>query len=342
MIIKNQLKPISLSILTLLVFFITGCKQPKKSEYIHIEGVAQGTTYHMTYESADGKNYHSEIDSILRDFDKAVSVYIPKSVISRINNNESGVEVSAYFEDVFKRSQEISQLTDGAFDVTVAPLVEAWGFGMKKQQPLDSNQVDSLKSIIGYKRVRLQGKQLVKDDQRMALTFDAIAQGYSVDVISKYLESKGITTYLVEIGGEVFAKGVNAKGEQWKIGIDKPQDNSDETNRELQAVVHLSGKALATSGSYRKFYVKNGIKYSHTIDPKTGYPVSHNLLSASVLAPDCMTADAIATAFMVFGLDKSIAFLKTHPNLEAFFIYSDPAGKFQVYSTKGFEKIVVK
>ena len=325
-------------ILLPIIILLTVCACKQKSEnIIKIEGEAQGTTYHISYLADEGINFKPDIDSILRKIDSSMSTYLPVSIISRINRNDSTAIPDAHFVKVFNKSMEISDKTDGYFDITVAPLINARGFGNSKKQKVDSATIDSLLRFVGFKKLSLSGNKIKKESPEVMLDFNAIAQGYSVDVIGDFLESKGIKNYFVELGGEVKAKGNKANKEEWKVGIDQPDDNS-EAQRKIQAIIKLSNKALATSGNYRKFYVENGQKYSHIIEPKTGYTSKNNLLSASVVADDCMTADAFATAFMVMGLEKSKQFLEANKalNLEVFFIYDDK-GEWKTYSSDYFK-----
>ena len=324
----------------LLVVFLIGYSH-KKGEYMQIAGFTQGTTYHITYESKGGEDLKASIDSLLADFDRSLSTYLPTSLISRFNNNEKGLHADKKFTDVFIKSYEVFKKTDGAFDITVAPIVNALGFGTRKDTlNVDSTMIDSLLQYIGMEKVKLQGDTLVKTDSHVTLDVNALAQGYSVDVVVNYLENRKIKNYMVEIGGEIRARGKNEQGNYWRIGIDKPVDGNSIPGTELQSIVRLNDRSLATSGNYRKFYEKNGIKYVHTINPKTGYPVISNLLSATVVAKDCMTADAYATAFMVMGTDRSIAFLNENRFLDAYLIYSDEKGNFKVYYTKGLKKYI--
>jgi thiamine biosynthesis lipoprotein len=308
---------------------------------IKIQGRAQGTTYTIVYIDSSGNNFSKEIDSLLTAFDNSLSAWNENSIISKVNRNDTSVIADDFFRIVFSRSMEIAAETRGAFDPTVAPLVNAWGFGLKNKSITDSATIDSLRGLVNYSKVLLTNTgKVVKADKRMMLDFNAIAQGYSVDVISVFLEKQRVMNYMVEIGGEVRASGKNQDGKAWRIGIDKPLENQE--NREMQAVVSLLNRSLATSGNYRKFYEENGIKYSHTIDPATGYPVRHSLLSATVVAPDCMSADAYATAFMVIGLEKTKIFLASHPELDVFLIYSGSAGEILTFSTEGLEKNIKK
>lgn len=294
--------------------------QPQKPYYEKNEGQAHGTFYHITYESEDKKNYHEELRINMQRIDKSLSTYDDVSVISRINKNDESVVPDHHFLNVFHRSQEISKHTHGAFDITVAPLVNAWGFGFTEPQKTDSTSLVTILKNVGYEKVIIEDNKLIKASPNMQLDASAIAKGYSVDQASLLLEKKGIKNYMVEIGGEVRVKGVNPDGKPWRVGIDEPSENNPINNRKLQRIIQITDKALATSGNYRQFYEKNGKKYTHTINPKTGYPVQHNLLSASVLAADCMTADAYATAFMVLGFHASMDIVKNTPELDAYFI----------------------
>jgi thiamine biosynthesis lipoprotein len=329
-----QVSLLTAFLLLALVITIWG----RKKEYISIAGFTQGTTYHITYESKKGEQYQSKIDSLLSSFDMSLSIYEPASIISRFNRNVSGTVADDKFTTVFFKSLEVNKETSGAFDITVGPIVNALGFGSSDTINVDSTMIDSLLAYIGMNKVQLSNGKLVKSDPHVTLDVNAIAQGYAVDLVADFLEKQKIRNYMVEIGGEVRAKGKNDRNQIWRIGIDRPVEGNMMPGANLQAIVALKNKSLATSGNYRKFYVKNGIKFVHTINPKSGYPVVSNLLSATVVAKDCMTADAYATAMMVFGVDKSIAFLKEHDFLNAFLIYADEQGRFQVYVTPGLKK----
>ena len=318
---------------------VTSCIQSEDKNYIHIEGFTQGTTYHITYKSIDSINYKEDIEYLLAEFDTSLSTYNPQSVISKINRNESD-KTDYYLQVVLNKSKEIYNITNGAFDITVAPLVNAWGFGFKNKEKMTKEKVDSILQFVGFDLISFNDSTISKKDPRLMIDMNAIAQGYSVDVVADFLEQKGIDNYLVEIGGELKAKGLNAKGNDWRVGIDKPIENNFVPGADLQAIIKLSNKSLATSGNYRKFYEEDGIKYSHTINPKTGYSVNHSLLSATVIADDCITADAFATAFMVLGLDKSYELVMSLENIEALFIYSDNNGNYQVKSTPAMKKLI--
>ncbi len=336
-------------LLILVSIFIFSCNSAVQKEEnensnvnISINGGALGTTFSIKYIAKDTLNLQKEIDSLLNDFENSLSTYRKTSVISKINNNDTSVVLDHYFLDCYNRSVEISEITDGAFDMTVAPLVNAWGFGFTEKTEVDADIIDSLKQFVGFDKVSLIENNIIKEDPRIMLDASAIAKGQAVDVVSKYLATNGINNHMVEIGGEIVARGVNFKGEAWKIAIDKPLDDPFGVKHEFQEVVELKDKAMATSGSNRQFYIKDGVRYSHTIDPETGSPVAHTLLSVSVLANNCMTSDAYATAFMVLGVEKSMEILSTLENIDAYFIYSDEDGKMKSIYTKGIESIIVK
>jgi len=237
---------------------------------------------------------------------------------------------------------EISRETQGAFDITIAPLANAWGFGFKKGTFPDSVMIDSLLQITGYDKVKLENEKIIKQDPRIMLSCSAVAKGYSVDVVARLLDRKGIKNYMIDIGGEVVVKGFNPKNDRWRIGINKPIDDSLSVKQDIQTVLKVTDLGMATSGNYRNFYYKDGKKYAHTIDPRTGYPVQHNILSATVIAEDCMTADALATSFMVMGLEEAEAFCKAHPKIDAYFIYSGEKGKFETYYTEGMKQYITE
>ncbi len=325
----------SLSLFLLLSIFFS-CNRYKEVYFI---GEAQGTFYTVTYFDKDGRYFQTEIDSILYDFDQSVSLWMPSSLISRINENDISVEADEVIRKLFDMSIEVSEKSDGYFDFTIGPLVNAWGFGFKSGVHPDSAMVDSLKKIVDFTKVILQYGRIIKSDPRIKFDFNAIAQGYAVDIIGDFLENNGIENYIIDIGGEVLAKGKKPGNKSWIVGIEKPTDDIME-GRQTQIKIRLNDKAVATSGSYRKFYIKDGIKYSHTINPKTGYPVTHTLLSATVVADDCAIADAYATAMMVMGLPLAMDLANDLDRIEALFISDAGDGKYLVEYTKGFEGIV--
>jgi len=332
-----------ITILILLVisiaFFIW--ENPKESEYINNTGLIFGTTYSMTYESPEGIDYQEAVHQQLMDVvDNSLSTFNPKSTISLINTNQSHHTDSA-FEKVYNQAKYISEVTNGAFDMTVAPLVNTWGFGYKDKDhilPTD-DEVKALLDIVGYQKVHLENHQLIKDHPKTTLDASAIAKGYSVDVAAEFLESKGITNYMVEIGGEIRVGGLNKENNKWRLGIDKPIEDLTLNHRALDTIIHLTDVALATSGNYRQFYYKDGKRYSHTIDPISGYPVDHTLLSATVLAADCMTADALATACMVMGAEKSLEVCETLQGVEIYLIVDEDGQSKEIYS-EGLKKFL--
>jgi thiamine biosynthesis lipoprotein len=327
-----------LFIALIVPILISSCTQ--KPSYIKNEGYVFGTTYHFTYESKT--NLEPELKALLNEFNRSLSTYDPNSIISRINKNDTTVVADSFFMQCFEKSMEISKITDGAFDLTVAPVVNAWGFGFDESKKADATLIDSLMHFVGYEKVKMENHRVIKQFAGTMLDASAVAKGQGVDVAANYLEKQGIQTYMVEIGGEVRVKGINASGSLWKIGIDKPIEDINASNRELQDVVLLKNKSMATSGNYRQFYEKDGVIYSHTINPKTGYPARHSLLSASVIADDCMTADAFATAFMVMGIDKSIALSTKLDYLEVYFIYADSSNTMQVYASEQFKELIAR
>ena len=300
----------------------------KDEPYQHNSGYIFGTSYNITYQCAD--DHKKDIEKVLADVDASLSPFNDTSIITHVNRNEEEV-LDDFFLDVFRLAQKINEDTEGAFDITVAPLVNAWGFGFKNGVNPDEKVIDSLRQVVGLHKVRLEGDKIVKTDPRVMLDCSAIAKGYGVDVVANLLRKFGIKNFMVEIGGEVVTSGVNRERMPWRIGVTKPTDDSLSINNELQTVINVTDKAMATSGNYRNFYYKGGRKYAHTIDPKTGYPVQHSILSATVITNDCATADAYATSFMVMGLEKSKKVLERHPEMMVYFIYSDEKGQNQVW-----------
>ena len=287
-----------------------------------------GTTYKIVYQC--DSDLTASIRQELMRVDYSLSPFNKESVITAVNQNRE-VMLDPYFVEVFNKAMEISRETKGAFDITVAPLVNAWGFGFKHEQMPTKRQVDSLRQIIGYQKVALKNGKVEKQDSRMMLDCSAIAKGFGVDAVARLLRDRGVQNFMVEIGGEVVTCGVNAQRLPWRVGVVKPSEDSLSTGHELQTILNVTDKAMATSGNYRNFYYKNGRRYAHTIDPKTGYPVQHSLLSATVLAASCTVADAYATSFMVMGLDNARQLLEHHPELMAYLIYDDGKGDIAVW-----------
>ena len=306
---------------TILILSESKQEQP---QYRTAQGLVFGTRYNVTYlYNADLK---PEIEQTLALVDSALSMFNEQSTISAVNRSESIQVTDTMFLKVYRRAMEISAMTGGAFDITVAPAVNAWGFGFKHAENIRQATIDSLMEITGYHRIHEQDGLITKDDARIMLDCSAIAKGFGSDMVASMFRSKGINDFMVEIGGEIVVAGHNPKGNLWGIGISKPVDDSLSINNELQTVIKVSDIAMATSGNYRNFYVKDGRKYAHTIDPHTCMPVSHSLLSATVFAQDCATADALATSRMVMGLDSAQALCARHPEIRAYLIYTDSEG----------------
>lgn len=321
-------------LLFIVVAILTGCGSEK---YQYMEGGIYGTSFHISYQSPVDLN--GEIRRQMEMVNASLSMFNKNSVIAKLNRNESD-EVDSLFIRMFSAALRINQETGGAFDITIAPLVNAWGFGYKHDTLPSPQKVDSLLQLVGMDKVTLAGGHLRKSVAGLEMDASAIAKGLGVDLAADFLESEGVENYMVEIGGEVRVKGVNAKGMVWRVGIDKPEDDPAVQERQLQMVVQISRGALATSGNYRNFYIRDGKKYAHTIHPKTGYPVQQDILSSSVYAQDCMEADAYATAFMVLGLEKARQVVENNPALEACFIFQDN-GTLKTWMSEGFRKMVV-
>ena len=303
------------------------------------EGMVFGTIYKITYQHND--DLQNDIKAAMMEVDNSLSPYNPSSIITRINHNEDTV-LNEHFVHVFNLAQQISSETEGAFDITVAPLVNAWGFGFKHSIDIEPSVIDSLRQFVGYQKIKLEDGKIIKEDERTMLDCSAIAKGYGVDRVARLLDQKGVKNYMVDIGGEVVLKGKNPRMKNWRIGINKPVEDSLSVNQELQTILEVSDVGMATSGNYRKFYYKDGKRYAHTIDPRIGTPVQHNILSATVIAKDCTSADAYATAFMVMGLEKAKAFCEAHPELHAYFICDGEGESYEIFATPGMEKFIVK
>ncbi|MBR9919416.1 MAG: FAD:protein FMN transferase [Bacteroidetes bacterium] len=349
---------------TLLVLFLASCAETTvestESIQVQFKGETMGTYYSVSYLAADSTSYKKELDSMLLVINDEVSTYIPTSTISTFNQSEEGMDIGVnYQEEMFSSqsdgtwpanmhfarnyvlSDQIQKQSGGAFDPTVMPLVNYWGFGYTEKKAVtavDSMKVDSLQEFVGFEHVSYQGSQIKKSSPGVQLDFSAVAKGYAVDELGRFLEMQGITDYLIEIGGEVRARGLSARGDFWRIGINTPTE--DATVTDYQLLVNLKDISLATSGNYRNYYDVEGVKYAHTINPKTGYPERSSLLSASVFAKDCGTADGLATSFMVMGLEAAKALLPSLNGVEACLIYGTADGGMDVYMTPGIEQFV--
>lgn len=311
----------------LLIFF--SCSSEKNNKVLVTNtGETQGTFYHIKYLIKDGVNLQPRIENILSSVDSSLSTYVPYSLISKINYRQDNI-VDSLFETVFNCAQLVYKQTEGAFDCSIAPLVNAWGFGFEKKQNLDSLKIKKILKNIGFDKIYIKNDSL-NIPKNMMIDFNALAQGFTVDLIAKFLDDNSITDYLIEIGGELKSKGSNASDKIWRVGVDKPIDEIDLQDR-FQFIMKLENKSIATSGNYRKYFEENGKKYSHTLSPFNGYPVMNNFLSVSVIHDDCMLADAYATAFMVMGKSKTLKFLDNFPEIEAYIVYTDKNGKFKTY-----------
>ena len=339
--VGNSLKMKHTSIILLsFLFLITAACQT--SNFTKINGEAHGTTYSVVFEGDSEDLTKSELDSLFQAFDLSLSTYIPNSLISRLNRSDTGMYVDTLFERMYLTAKTVHEKSSGAFDITVAPLVNIYGFGYtEKADKIDTALTDSILQYVGMHNIYLENSFLYKYHPLTEIDGNAIAKGLSVDNTADFLREKGIENFLVEIGGEIVAQGKKNK-RKWIVGIDQPIDGNFEPGAHLQAKIALTNKALATSGNYRRFYVEDGKKYSHTIDPKTGMPALTNLLSVTIIAPDCLTADAYATACMALGLEKSKALISSLPKLEAYFISSDAEGNFTVDMTEGIKEMIIE
>ena len=317
-----------LFLLALIAGTIWIVRSQRDMPYQQNSGFIFGTTYNITYQSEE--DLQEGIAHELLRVDSALSMFNEQSVISHVNRNEP-YEPNAMFTEVVTRALQIADDTEGAFDITVAPLVNAWGFGFKSGVKPTDAAIDSIRRSVGYRKIQLTDGRITKRNPQTMLDCSAIAKGYGCDVVARYLRKQGIKNFMVEIGGEVVTCGISPHRVPWKIGVVKPTDDTLNVQQELQTVLNVTDKAMATSGNYRNFYYKGGKKYAHTIDPATGRPVQHSLLSATVLADDCATADAYATSFMVMGMERARKVLERHPKLMAYFIYSDAQGQTAVW-----------
>lgn len=313
-----------------------GCQQ-KPLKKVHFVGTAQGTYYAVNYFDEEARDFQSAMDSLLAAFDQSVSVYQPNSIVSKVNRNEE-VLLDDWFIENFKLSQKISKETDGSFDITIAPIANVWGFGtFEKPDSVNHALIDSLKEYVDYQKVKIENGKVIKENPYIQLNFNAVAQGFAVDVLSDFLLAKGVEIFLIDLGGEIYAKGEKPNGDAWKIGIEIPEDNAE--SRFYNRIVSLKDESVVTSGNYRKFYEINGVKYAHSLNPKTGYPVKHSILSATVIYSNSAEADAYATAFMVMGVEKTMQFLESHPELKVFLMYDDK-GEIKTAMSKNFEKYI--
>lgn len=311
------------------------------TNYFQIQGAAEGTSYNIVFEVENGYGIQDRVDELIADFESSLSVYDAGSIISKVNRNED-VEVDSYFKAVFNRAKEISEQTGGLFDISAEPIFKEWGFSFQKQTTANPSLIEDLLQYTGMDKVWLAGDKVVKAHPKLKLNANAIAKGYSADLVANLLDDENIENYLVEIGGEIRTKGISPRGGAWAIGVDRPTDTNLIPGQDVQVVLNLSNKALATSGNYRQFYIKDGKRISHTINPKTGYPVDHTLLSVTVVADDAISADAYATAFLVAGIDDALDLLDSiEDEVDVLFICDDD-GEFKVHYTGGLEQYLAQ
>ncbi|MDR2139256.1 MAG: FAD:protein FMN transferase [Tannerella sp.] len=314
------------------------CRQ--EAPYYEESGTVFHTRYHIKYQS--DRLLTDRIDAEFQAFNLSLNPFNPHSLLAKVNRNED-VAVDEWFAAVFNRSMEVSARSEGMFDVTAAPLINLWGFGFERKDSVSQPVIDSLLTFVGYRKVRLENSHVVKDDPRMKLNFSAIAKGFACDVIAGMLEREGVANYMVDIGGEIAVNGLNPNGHCWRVGISKPEDDPGGMNTQMNGIVQLCGKCgLATSGNYRNFYEKDGKRYAHIIDPRTGYPSEQSILSATIVASDCMTADAYATACMSMGVEKAMQMMDLLPGVEYYFIFSTPDSLFQVKHSEGLSTMLLK
>ena len=329
------------NILYLLVLALCACSSPDNRILVKNSGEAQGSYYHIQYLSENGENYKSQIDSILLEVDSSLSIYKDYSLISKLNKREN-INTDTLFNAVFLGAQKVFVESEGNFDCSVSPLVNAWGFYKNKlgdSLVIDSAKFREILPYVGFDKISLIADSLVLP-KGMSLDFNSIAQGYTVDVIAQFLENKGDSNYLVEVGGELLAKGRNADGNIWRVGVDKPSEDIDMQER-FQFILDLEDKALATSGNYRKFYEQDGVKYAHTINPFTDFPAQNRLLSVTVIHDNCMLADAYATAFMVMGVKQSKQFAKTHSEIEIYLVFTGKDGAWKTFVSPNMQNRII-
>lgn len=334
---------VSIAIFSIAISLFSCQKTDKR--YV-LDGFVQGTYYHIVFYAKDTTSVKQDIKKIFQDIDMSLSLWVDSSTVNKVNRNED-VVLDDIFVENFVLAQNFSRLTEGMFDITIGELVKKYGFANKNREKLSDEQVDSLLQYVGYKNVSLKDNKVVKKYTQTSLDFNAIAQGYTSDTIAKYFKKRGINSFVVDIGGEVMCGDKKPDGAKWVIGIERPNNSlsqnmevSNQMERATEQTISLENESVVTSGNYRKFYVENGVRYSHTINPKTGKPVTHSLLSASVIAKDATTADALATAFMVMGLDEAKRFLENHKQYAAYLIYSDRANQMQIWMSENFRRYI--
>lgn len=323
----------------IFIFLLISCESEKSNSILVSDsGQTQGTYYHIKYMIEDGESLKKNIDSLLIVIDNSLSTYNPNSLISRINNGEI-IATDLMLRTVFRTANEVYENTNGAFDCSITPLVNAWGFGFSNKEKMDTARVIELLNLVDFKKIKLSNDTILMN-KNMMLDFNSLAQGYTVDLIAHMFDSIGLDNYLIEVGGEIKSKGKNPDNNFWTIGVDRPNEIINPKDR-FQFILNLFNNSLATSGNYRKFYQENGVKYSHVINPKTGFPSFNKLLSVTVIHESCMKADAYATAFMVMGLKKSKLYLDNNTDLEAYIVYRDTNGELKTFISENLQKRIL-
>lgn len=325
---------------------ISGSPLPIHTKQIRgfkLEGFAQGTSYHITYYATDSIVHKNTIEGLFSDLDSSLSIYKPYSLINHFNNSATGIEMDEHLRKVVRRSLKIYKETDGIFDISIYPVVDAWGFGIRKISTVPTPEdIKNIMPCVGMSKIRIKGNRLLKGIPCLKIDVNGIAQGYSVDVLANYIESKGIHDYIVEIGGEIRLKGRKQPGgELMQIGIEQASDN-DIAGQPLQKIIKVGNGAITTSGNYRKYILSGNKKLSHLMDPKSGYPIDNELISTTVRARDAISADGYDNALMGMGLEKALSFVKKHKELEAFFIFHKPDGTIADTASAGFYVASIK
>lgn len=321
----------------LMATLVVGCDSKREKIVSTFDGVGLGTTYHIVVRADSSVNLRAEIDSVFAASNASMSIFDETSILSQINNNQIDT-ADRYIIECLTTAAMVSDQCGGAYDVTIKPITSAYGFtgGDTVKNP----NIDSLMQFVGYKKIRIEGNKIIKENPNMQIDLNSVAKGLIVDLMARMIESKGIEDYLVEIGGEIFCKGKNAKNATWVVGIDTPEEGNFSPGESLQVALEISNRGMATSGNYRRFYIDaDGRKIVHTVDARTGLPAIHSLLSATVIAETCALADSYGTMLMVLGIDESKAFLAAHPEIDAYFIYSDDTEAYKAFATKGITQI---
>lgn len=317
--------------------FLACCDRPPQK--IVLQGLAQGSYYAVTYFDEQGRNFQREVDSIFHAVDMSVNLWVDSSIISKVNRNEE-VALDSIFIDNFNIAQQAAQLSNGYFDPTISPIVAAWGFSYKNGDSITPQLIDSLRGLVDYRKIRIESGKVVKEDPAIQLDFNAIAQGYTSDLIARFLESRGISSFIVDTGGEIMARGSKPNDSPWIVGIEKPAENID-AERIVQTRITLRDKGLVTSGSTRKYVERDGRRYSHCIDPTTGYPVEHQVLSVTVMAESSVWADALASICMVMGLKTSLPLIESMDGVEAYYIFVNEKNTLETFATDGFKALII-